>query len=441
MPRKKKRGQGKPEPTFPARFAVGDRVRVKPGTADPNFKDIPLGGWAGTISELDRRSNPPTYLIEWNQHTLDQIHPIFRTRCERDGLDVESAWLGEADLEADGGEPAAIEQPTTIVARPLRPGDQDDRVRAVFGLSSDDLLPAADEDNLRRYHDYLATHLSFPFRAVLPMVTDRFGRTMQPVTVVELLPPEECDEEAGLLCKVHLWDEAVELPLAVLDAKGHPGNRRLIDDYSYWFANWPAEGFADTAPLPPRSVDPLPDLPSWWAVLKALARYGFYGAGYGLVLGSFLATVWGEPTAAVAGAVILGFILCVTGTRYGPITAAVNGIPNGALLGGFVGALIGAAVGALVGALVMAVVGTLPGAIAGGLLGKILRRNSDGLGMGILLGAAVGGLGLAFFRDQVAATSGALQGAGVGAGAGAMLVLAGIGLLKLLARGRGWREE
>ena len=40
MPRKKKRpkrGQGRPRPTFPARFAVGDRVQVKPGTAEQRF--------------------------------------------------------------------------------------------------------------------------------------------------------------------------------------------------------------------------------------------------------------------------------------------------------------------------------------------------------------------------------------------------------------------
>ena len=74
--------------------------------SDPDFPDIPLGGWAGTIKEVDQRSAPPTYLIEWDGHTLDHMHPVYRKRCERDGLELERMWLGEDDLEPDSGEPA-----------------------------------------------------------------------------------------------------------------------------------------------------------------------------------------------------------------------------------------------------------------------------------------------------------------------------------------------
>jgi hypothetical protein len=102
----------------PARFAAGDQVRVRPGITDPDFADIPLGGWAGTITEVDERSAPPTYLIGWNQRTLEHMHPVYRKRCERDGLGLESMWLGEDDLEPDTGEPAVIEQPGEICTRP-----------------------------------------------------------------------------------------------------------------------------------------------------------------------------------------------------------------------------------------------------------------------------------------------------------------------------------
>jgi len=121
--KKKKPTSPKKKPRTPTRFDAGTQVRVKPGTTDPDFPDIPLGGWAGTVSEVDQKSAPPTYLIEWNKHTLDHMHPFFRKRCERDGLEPESMWLGEDDIGPDTGEPAVIEQPRSIVTRPLNPKD------------------------------------------------------------------------------------------------------------------------------------------------------------------------------------------------------------------------------------------------------------------------------------------------------------------------------
>ena len=78
MATKKKRKLPKPrKPQAPPKFSVGDRVRVKYGVADPDFPDIPLGGWTGTITEVDQRGRFPLYDVEWNQSTLDSMHPIF----------------------------------------------------------------------------------------------------------------------------------------------------------------------------------------------------------------------------------------------------------------------------------------------------------------------------------------------------------------------------
>src|ERR1700675_1065787 len=98
MPKKKKKKPGRQRrgAGFPAQDVLGDRHRVKPATTAPAFEDIPLGGWAGAISEVDQRSNPPTYLVEWDQLTLDHMHPVYRKRCERDSLEMESMGLGAA---------------------------------------------------------------------------------------------------------------------------------------------------------------------------------------------------------------------------------------------------------------------------------------------------------------------------------------------------------
>ena len=80
------------------RFEPGAKVRVQRGVTDPDFPDIPLGGWSGTIREVHRAKSEVTYLIAWDQRTLRGIHPIYRKRCERDGLEFETMWLEETDI-------------------------------------------------------------------------------------------------------------------------------------------------------------------------------------------------------------------------------------------------------------------------------------------------------------------------------------------------------
>ena len=70
------------------RFKPGHEVRVKHGVRDPDFPDIPLGGWAGTVKEVERAEGQTTYLIAWDRTTLRGMHPVYKKRCERDGLEL-----------------------------------------------------------------------------------------------------------------------------------------------------------------------------------------------------------------------------------------------------------------------------------------------------------------------------------------------------------------
>jgi hypothetical protein len=226
MPKKKR------VPLPLAKFTVGDKVRVKHGVRDTDYPDIPLGGWAGTITEVYKGG---MYTIRWSKETLAAIHPVVRQRSEKDGTVLEEYWLGNDDLEPDNGSPLGIEQPTEITAKPLSPKDQDDRVRMVFGLTSNDPLPEVDDETLTTYRAFLAKNLTFPFQA------EHGGDYGHPerVKVIGLGDPDEeplIDETDGLLCKARMEGEVVTLPLGELeDAKP---NRRLIDDYCYWFHNW-----------------------------------------------------------------------------------------------------------------------------------------------------------------------------------------------------------
>ena len=444
MSRKKKRGKRTrrtPRPSFPARFAVGAQVRVKPGTRDPDFPDIPLGGWAGTVEDVDRRTNPPEYLVAWDLHTLDHIHPVYRKRCERDGLDCESMWLDETELEVSTGEPSVIEQPTALVLRPLRPNDPDDRVRAVFALTSDDDLPAVNEENLRRYRQYLETNLSLPFPGAYFVVTGAFRQTRVPVTVLRLLAAEDATEDEGLLCQADEQGALIELPLIELDARSSPTNRRLLEDYVHWFGNAPVGDFSATAAGPGEPLDSAPAPPGRWPIAKAFATFGLAGTVYGAVLGALLRVVEGTSTGALVGAVFLGLAAGLLGTSFGRTSGEMHGVRYRGLLGGVLGSVLGAVAGALAGALVVAFVGTVPGGLGGALLGRLVTRKAVAPWVGALVGALAGAAGLAFSRNPDGARAGLLQGAWIGAAAGAFVVLAVVAPVVLIARARRHRED
>src|SRR3954454_10333736 len=101
-------------PTPSPRFEPGAKVRVKSGVTVPDFEDIPLGGWTGTIQAVEQVDDQITYEIEWDETTLAGMHPVYRKWCERDGLALESMWLGEEEIEPDDGTPVPMEQPTAI---------------------------------------------------------------------------------------------------------------------------------------------------------------------------------------------------------------------------------------------------------------------------------------------------------------------------------------
>lgn len=222
----------------PARFVMGDKVRVRIGVTDPDFPDIPLGGWAGKIAEVEE-GKTPLCLIRWSQETLKNMHPVYRNRCERDGLDHEEMWLGEDDLELDAGGPVIVQQPTKIVTPPLSMKDQDDRIRGVFGLTRDDLLPDVDESSLRSYYKHLATNLKFPVEGTWAKEVG-LAEVTEKVSIIALGGFEDdpwIDDMYGILCKAKMKGGDGELPLAEMEkVKGKP-NKQLVEDYAYWFWN------------------------------------------------------------------------------------------------------------------------------------------------------------------------------------------------------------
>jgi len=228
----------KRRPPVPAKFAVRDKVRVKRGVKDVDYPDMPLGGWTGTICKIHKNHK---YTVRWIQETLDAIHPVFKKRCERDSTDFEEYCLAEDDLEPDPGGPLDIEQPTKIAEESHSLDEQKDRIRTVFGLSSNEPLPGVDDDTLLAFYEYLAEDLAFPFEAEH---TPESGTLFPSTYLVKVIGLDDADDEpmidetCGILCETRQSRRVVTLPLGELRVKKGRPYRQLVADYCDWFGNY-----------------------------------------------------------------------------------------------------------------------------------------------------------------------------------------------------------
>jgi hypothetical protein len=119
--------------------------------------------------------------------------------------------------------------------------DPEGRIRSVLGVAAGEPMPRVRLEALRKYHDYLAANLAFPFEGRL---TDPIGPhrdTRTPLSVLRLLDPVEDyepEEMYGLICKAEQGGGRIELPLDRIDVPGDGPNRQLLEDYRHWMRNW-----------------------------------------------------------------------------------------------------------------------------------------------------------------------------------------------------------
>lgn len=129
---------------------------------------------------------------------------------------------------------------------------REDRIRAAFRLNRDQALPPVNRATLRAYHQYLASQLSFPFRA--RYYSDAKGMVRE-ATVVGLFTPRKSEEDVstGLLCLARDGKDTLELPLVELELAETDSNFQLVDDYWYWFWNWQHYASSASAAIAKRS--------------------------------------------------------------------------------------------------------------------------------------------------------------------------------------------
>jgi len=367
------------------------------------------------------------------------VHPVYRRRCERDGLELTSAWLGAADLEADRGGPPELEQPTDIQPRPLDPNDQDDRIRAILGTAGDDPLPEATDSTLRQYHQFLTAHLKLPVAVEFAPENDFLPPNTLPLTLEELPPPTDGKIGWGLLAVARQGERRLEVPLSDLEAAHRGPAWQLLADYAYWFTNFGINSFPIGPPAEINEGDAAA-AQGRRTVLNAISRCGLYGAAVGAAVGALIATETASVLFAMGvGAVTAAVVGYVAGTRYGFFFGKVNRINSGPILGGIFGFIGGAGAGAIAGALVIGYMGTILGSILGALVGQGLQFLSKRLPGPILCGftgTVVGAIVWAWTLDVDRTLTGLLYGIAAGAAAGLLLSAGFFGTLLLIEMNR-----
>jgi hypothetical protein len=380
-------------------------VRIKRGRRDPDYPDIPLGGWVGVIQEVDTDRPPPRYLVAWTPETLAGIPPIYLFRCDRDGYEVETSWLPPEYLEPDPGGPPEIEPPGQLRPRPLRKDDSDDRVRRIFGLTSDDPLPPLNKEVLQRWYDYLRQKLRLPLPILLG---DAESFNPKLVQIVSLEPPDE-ESSLGLLVQVADGDAIAVLPLSAVFACGTPAATDAIADYAHWLRQATGEEEKETSARYAMVLSPVS------TVLAALSLALVMGGAPGAMLGAFEGTR--QP--AQIGAAVVAILGLLTGTLLVPMKP-----PAGAWVGYLMGrlvlsALIGAWVGAVGGMLFAEPIGPIAGALLGTLVGWLGRKGQVATVPLPAFGAALGGIVVALGAGLLPA----LLGLGLGSVAGVVFVI------------------
>lgn len=220
-------------------FKIGDSVRVKQGTTDPDNESQIIGGWQGRIVEIAPNTDTPDetlYLVEWDSITLKNIPDEQITYSERNDLDWTALNLYSSDLET------AIERDSQDDTEAMQNvihdlhywdsfGEQGARIAQVVPKLATD----ADElDYYRTWQTYLNSKLTFPIQAYIAESANPELLKEGSLVVINSLP--EIFAKFGVFAHITRQGNKYRFPLNHLEVVSKTSKKRqIIDDYICWF--------------------------------------------------------------------------------------------------------------------------------------------------------------------------------------------------------------
>lgn len=245
--------QGSPPPTEVARrLRRGDVVHIKPGSPHSNYPDLPMGGWSGTIEQIQRQKRGPLRRcwVRFFKSTTDRLHPVYEDRERRDNEDCDlwDNWVLAHLLEPGQVSPEAIEQPH-LPAWAEKAGDR--QVRALFGLEPDEPYPDCEPETWQTWHRFLSENIPLP-RVLAEDVSEHGEFDIERLIIERFLLPDELPanypadrDRHGVYAEITGGGRTFVVPLDELNLPDEDPFDNLLRDYDHWFDTFHGNANAD----------------------------------------------------------------------------------------------------------------------------------------------------------------------------------------------------
>ena len=214
------------------KFQVGDTVKVKDGTLDPDF-GFEIAGWHGQITEID----DDLVCIELDSITLSETPDKYITECEIDDLNWKKIYLLLDEVELS--ERRDTEEDLIAIRKQIQLNHEWDDLGDSGKIVSEVLKNINLSDNLaalNAWKDYLNENFTFPLKAEISEYQD--NEFLEPGDEIEVDGIVGNDESDGVIAKVIFETESYYSPISdiqLLDSTTK--NSKVLVAYKAWFEN------------------------------------------------------------------------------------------------------------------------------------------------------------------------------------------------------------
>ena len=217
---------------MPRKCQIGDTVRVKPGTIDPDF-GFKIGGWHGQITEID----DDVVCIELDSISLSETPDKYITKCEIDDLNWTTIYLLLDEVELS--ERRDTEEELIAIRKQIQLNHEWDDLGDSGKIVSEVLKDINLSDNLaalNAWENYLKENLTFPLKAEISEYQD--NEFLEPGDEIEVDGIVGNDESDGVIAKVIFETESYYFPISDIQFLDNTTkNSKVLAAYKAWIEN------------------------------------------------------------------------------------------------------------------------------------------------------------------------------------------------------------